>query len=107
MSQTPPDFRALIYSHCVYCGVTPADQYFRWCRMGSVYEDGHIVGYLEPYPCGPMVKQPWVEGLPTGEFLDDCPAGGTDSARDGPLERRPLGENELAAMGIRRGMEER
>jgi hypothetical protein len=50
---TTPDFRANLDCRCSDCGARGSD--VTWARLGSSYENGHVIGGSMPSPCGPMV----------------------------------------------------
>lgn len=46
------DFRSSLDCRCSACGAWGKD--VRWARLGSSYENGHVLGGSMPEPCGPM-----------------------------------------------------
>ena len=47
------DFRTTLDCYCSACGAYGKDVI--WARLGSSYENGHILGGPMSEPCGPMV----------------------------------------------------
>lgn len=47
------DFRSDINARCVACGAHASE--VEWARLGSGYENGHVIPGSVPDVCGPMV----------------------------------------------------